>query len=300
MGGQIVQPDMAFRELVDLVKGGECVLFLGAGIHAPAPDDSKYKYPDDVRPLLGGELAEKLAEQCDYLTQLPQESPRDLQRVSLCYQYTKGLDRTKLVSVLDKHLMAGKKPSPLLKMLAALPFRLLVTTNYDRLIEAALRQKEKDPTVVIYNPDPDKPTQDPSQDPTSDRPLMFKMHGDLQTESSIVITDEDYITFVQRMADKEAIHPVPSTIRYRMSKWRTLFVGYSLRDYNLRLLFRTLRWRLDQSNFPCSFSIDRHPDPLILQVWQNERRFITFVPQDLWSFVPWLYKEVLGKEYADA
>jgi hypothetical protein len=299
MSGQIIQPDLAFSQLVQLVKSGECVLFLGAGIHAPAPADSPYQYPTELRPLLGGELAEKLAEQCNYEGQLPQESLRDLQRVSLCYQYTKGLDRTKLVSALDTYLMVGKKPSPLLKMLAAMPFRLLVTTNYDRLTEMALRQREKDPTVVVYSPDPDKPTPDPSQDPTADRPLMFKMHGDLQTENSIVISDEDYIAFVQRMADKEQNHPVPQTIRFRMQKWRTLFVGYSLRDYNLRLLFRTLRWRLDQSNFPCSFSIDCHPDPLILQVWQNERRFITFVPQDLWSFVPSLYKEVLGKDYAD-
>ncbi len=123
------------------------------------------------------------------------------------------------------------------------------------------------------------------------------MHGDFDDRASIVITDEDYITFVQRMSDKDALHPVPETIRYRMLKWPTLFVGYSLRDYNLRLLFRTLRWRVDPANFPQSFSVDRNPDPLILQVWQHERRFITFVTQDLWTFVPWLYKEVCGEEY---
>jgi hypothetical protein len=153
--------------------------------------------------------------------------------------------------------------------------------------------------VVVYDPDSDKPTRDVADDPTESQPLLFKMHGDLEQKDSIVITDEDYITFVQRMSDKDTIHPIPLSIRFRMTKWRTLFVGYSLRDYNLRLLFRTLRWRLDPANFPCSFSIDLHPDPLILQVWQNERQAITFVPQDLWTFVPWLYREVNGKEYAD-
>jgi len=298
MSAGAIQTDKVLTELARQVKKGECVLFLGAGVHAPPPDGAAF--PSELGPLLGGALAEKLAQECSYGEKLPQESPRDLQRVSLCFENTQGLGRAKLIDYLDEYLMKGKKPSPILKMLAALPIRIFVTTNYDRLLESALHQQEKDPTVVVYDPEASKPTRDPSDDPTEERPLLFKMHGDLQQSDSIVITDEDYITFVQRMSDKGELHPVPGTIRYRMSKWPTLFLGYSLRDYNLRLLFRTLRWRVDPSNFPPSFSIDRYPDPLILQVWQNTRKFITFVPEDLWSFVPWLYKEVRGKAYGDA
>ncbi|MHC4751068.1 MAG: SIR2 family protein, partial [Planctomycetota bacterium] len=101
----------------------------------------------------------------------------------------------------------------------------------------------------------------------------------------------------QRMSDKEALHPVPRTVRFRMHRWPTLFVGYSLRDYNFRLIFRTLRWNVDPANFPRSFSVDSSPDPLILKVWQNEMKLVTFVTQDLWTFIPWLFKEVNGKEY---
>jgi hypothetical protein len=32
-------------------------------------------------------------------------------------------------------------------------------------------------------------------------------------------------------------------------------------------------------------------------VWQDKSGFITFIVQDLWDFVPWLYQEVQGKEY---
>ena len=87
-------------------------------------------------------------------------------------------------------------------MLAALPFRIIVTTNYDRLLESALNKFEKDPVSVVYNPRSDEPTQDMIEEPTAERPLLFKMHGDLEQRDSIVITDEDYITFVQRMSDK--------------------------------------------------------------------------------------------------
>lgn len=365
------QPDNALTELARQIKTGECILFLGAGVHAPpesapqatiprdaqleavrralvenknysealqlmfgffcveppaelsglkdAPSADKpsgapghaaahdeaalseprpgYSYPPGIRPLLGGQLATKLAEECGFAGKLPHESPCDLQRVSLCFEKSRGLGRAKLVARLNEYLMTGKTPSPILDALAEMPFRIIVTTNYDRLMEAALRFHGKEPSVVIYDPSPDRPTPDDGPDPTQRNPLLFKMHGDLNQKESIVITDEDYITFVQRMSDKEVVYPVPMTIRYRMKKWSTLFVGYSLRDYNLRLLFRTLRWRVDPANFPPSFSIDRDPDPLILQVYENERQFITFVTQDLWSSVPYLYQEVTGKEF---
>jgi hypothetical protein len=292
-----VNDSRAVKELISDVKNGNCILFLGAGVHAPPPKDSPYVYPEEQRLPLGKDLAEKLADLCDYKKMFPEESSLDLQRVSLCYETTQGLGRKKLVDFLADHLTTGKKPSPALRMLAGLPFKIFVTTNYDGLLELALRKWDKDPYVIVYNPRSDKPTRDMEEDPTAKRPLLFKMHGDLDHRESIVITDEDYITFVQRMSDKHSLYPVPETVCYRMQKWPTFFVGYSLRDYNLRLIFRTLRWHVDPANFPSSYSVDRNPDPLFLQVYQHERRFITFVTQELWTFVPSLFKEIMGKEY---
>jgi hypothetical protein len=287
------------KNLIEQVKKGECILFFGAGVHAPPPDDSKYKYAPEAKPLLGRELVEIMARECDFKKNFPDESVLDLQRVSLCYEITKGLGRSKLVDFLSKNVQEDKKPSPALQMLAALPFKIVITTNYDRLFEKALFKVDKDPHVFIYDPSPsgDEPTPDLTTDPTIERPLLFKMHGDLDKRDSIVITDEDYINFVQRMSEKDIVHPVPQTIRFRMQRWPTLFVGYSLRDYNLRLLFRTLRWKVDTANFPESYSIDKWPDPLILQIWQNERHFITFLTEDLWTFVPSLYKAVHDEEF---
>jgi SIR2-like protein len=291
------------NRLVENVRRGECILFLGAGVHAPPSQGSPHTYPEEHRPPLGGDLADRLAEESGFKRAIKEEeefraeSPRDLQRVSL-YIHTR-LGRKELVDYLVKYLRDGKQPSPALRMLAGLPFKIIVTTNYDHLLESALRDKivSKDPVIFVYDPLSDKPTRDMTEDPTADRPLLFKMHGDLDQRDSIVITDEDYVTFVQRMSDKAALHPVPETVRYRMQKWPMLFVGYSLRDYNLRLLFRTLRWRIDEANFPRSVAVDKTPDPLIRSVWQDERKFVVFVAQDLWTFVPWLFKEVRGEEF---
>jgi exodeoxyribonuclease VII small subunit len=338
-----IEPSRPLRELSTQVAKGDCILFLGAGIHAPPPEGSRYAYRDEHRPPLGAELVNRLARDCglrqhtdtlrldeafqrleatlDRLEggELPlaegltafkdgvraarlysnrlREAPSDLQRVSLWIETATGLGRKTLVDCLVSHLSSGKRPSPALQMLAALPFRIIVTTNFDGLLESALKKFDKDPAVFVYSPHSLEATPDMTDDPTVERPMVFKIHGDLARRDSIVITDEDYITFTQRMSDKDVLNPVPQTIRFRMLKWPTLFVGYSLRDYNLRLLFRTLRWRVDPANFPPSFSVDKSPDPLILQVWQNQRRFVTFVTQDLWTFVPWLYEDVSGREF---
>jgi SIR2-like domain len=284
----------ALEELVARIKTGESILFLGAAVHAPPPSDSPYIYPEQQRPPLGEKLAEMLAKDCAFEQQCPGESPCDLQRVSLCFETTPGLGRKSLVDSVEAYLKGGKKPSPVLKMLAALPFKIIITTNYDQLLDDALRESGKGPFRIVYSPRLGEPTEDMTGDPTEKQPLVFKMHGDLEHRESIVITDEDYITFVQRMMEKDPAYPVPMTIRYRMNRWPTVFVGYSLRDYNLRLLFRTLRWRVDKAEVPPSFAVDRNPDPLILKVWQDERKFITFVTQDIWTFVPWLFEQVWG------
>ncbi len=289
--------NQTLRELLAYLKKGNCVLFLGAGVHAPPPDDSEYDYPEEHRLPLGGDLAQQLSEEFGFVThkEFQGESPRDLQRVALFVETNFG--RNALVNFLDEHLKKNRRPSPVLRMLAEMPFKIFVTTNYDRLLEKALVNCDKEPEHFIYNPDSSERTPDMIDDPTPENPLLFKMHGDLQKRESIVITDEDYITFVQRMSDKDAVHPVPQTVRYRMQKWPTLFFGYSLRDYNLRLLFRTLRWRVDPANFPLSYSVDNHPDPLIQKVWQEKSALIAFVTENLWTFVPQLYKEIMGKTF---
>ena len=137
------------------------------------------------------------------------------------------------------------------------------------------------------------------RDATEQNPVIFKIHGDVSRAETIVVTDEDYIQFVLRMSNKDPYDPLPLTLKYHLTGWTTLFVGYSLLDYNLRLLFKSLRWKIDSANVPDMYSVDRAPDPLILSVWHDPRRYVRFVAQDVWAFVPELYRIVRGKEIPD-
>ena len=285
-------------DIAAVVSRGECILFLGAGVHCPPPDDSAYSYPEAERPPFGSALSVQLAQACGLHDRYPNENEKQLARVSLFYETYKS--RSDLVREVETAVQIGKKPSPALRALAELPFPLVVTTNFDQLFERALSDAGKAPQVSVYSPDSDVQTTDYSGvQPTPERPFVLKIHGDIGRPESIVITDEDYIQFVLRMGDKEPYNPIPMTFRFFFMKLKTLFVGYSLVDYNLRLLFKTLRWRLDKAQIPDTYSVDLYPDPLILDVWQEQRRYVKFLAEDVWKFVPDLYRAVQGKEMPD-
>lgn len=213
--------------------------------------------------------------------------------MALFYEIARS--RRQLVDAVVEEVWTGKRPSPMLRALAELDFPLVITTNYDQLFESALISAGKQPRVAVYKPNPE--ASDDYRDPTAESPVVFKIHGDIRRPETIVITDEDYIQFVLRMSDKDPYDPVPLTLKFYLTGWPTLFVGYSLLDYNLRLLFKTLRWKIDRASVPDMYSVDIHPDPLIFDVWHNQRRYVKFVAEDVWMFVPRLYEHVLGKEF---
>lgn len=284
--------DDAVELIAGAVASQNCILFLGAGVHAPPPDGAGFEYPAEHRPPIGSALSQQLAESAHLAERFPNEDPSNLQRVALFYEIARS--RHQLVEAVKDAVQTNKRPSPVLNALAELGFPLVITTNYDRLFERALIIAGQDPRVSVYTPNLEATTD--YRDPSAQSPVVFKIHGDIERPETIVITDEDYIQFVLRMSNKEPFDPVPLTLKYYLTGWTTLFVGYSLLDYNLRLLFKTLRWKLDSASVPDMYSVDYLPDPLIFDVWYNQRRYVKFIAQDVWAFVPRLYERVLGKE----
>lgn len=275
------------------VAQGHYILFLGAGVHAPPPEGSPHSYPETERPPIGSKLSHDLASDSGFASTFPKEDVRNLQRVSLHYERT--FKRKRLVDRVREAVDEDKKPSAALRALADLDFPMIVTTNYDHILERALRAAGKEPQVLVYNPERYTVTDDFKAFGVK-KPAVFKMHGDVGDPASLVITDEDYITFLMRMADSGPTYPVPGEVMYHLKKLPTLFVGYSLMDYNLRLLFKSLRWKVDLAEVPDTYSVDLYPDPLIVDVYANERRQVQFIAQNVWEFVPALYKRVRNVE----
>jgi hypothetical protein len=292
IGGAAFEVTRALGLVAKAVGGRECILFLGAGVHAPPRAGSAFAYPAERRPPIGSALSRELADECGFAAWLPRDDPENLQRVALAYEI--AFSRTRLVDAVSDAVHVGKDPSPMLRALAQLDFPVVITTNYDQLFERALTDAGKQPRVAIYTPRLEQTID--YRKPTVQSPIVFKIHGDISRPETIVITDEDYIDFVLRMSNKEPYDPLPRRLKVYLTDWTTLFVGYSLLDYNLRLLFKTLRWKIDNANLPDMYSVDLAPDPLIMDVWQSRRRYVTFIAQDVWAFVPRLYELVLREE----
>lgn len=288
-----------FDDIVNATKAGECILFLGAGVHYPPADtDPIYRgcYPEAEQPPVGSGLAKILADDSqifddpNYSADEKQAIAGNLQRISLYYEIAKS--RPKLIAKVQDAVSDQKRPSRAVRALAALDFPIVCTTNYDKLFETALIQAGKNPIVASYSNDRFAITQDyrsPNLNPR--KPFLFKIHGDIDDPSySIVITDEDYIHFILRMITGNGQNdPIPKAFRYYVSLLPMLFIGFSLMDYNLRLLFKILGWEISHPKE--SYAIGPYPDGLIKQKYDPP---VKFIARDVWSFVPDLYQAVKG------
>jgi hypothetical protein len=119
--------------------------------------------------------------------------------------------------------------------------------------------------------------------------VIYKMHGSIFPETdewdNFVITEEDYVEFLSRMTTSTAI---PSLFYPHFRERSFLFLGYSLRDWNLRVVLKNLSKYLpkrradgddDEDELP-SWAIQRNPSELESKLWARRRVGIFDLPLD--------------------
>jgi hypothetical protein len=279
----VAEPDdQHFLVVSHLMAQGEVIPFLGAGANLCDRPHGEAWAKGSFLPS-GGELARKLAEQSSY----PTTETGDLLRVS---QYVDAAFGDKdLYRYLRAVFDADYPPSSLHRFLAALPAflrgrdapqPLLITTNYDDLLERALDARGEKYDVVWYaakagalggqflhRPYKGKtvPIKFPNKYtslklPVSERTVILKLHGAVDRANpkgdSYVITEDDYIDYLAAQADVGG--QIPIAVRERMADNHFLFLGYSMRDWNLRVILSRL-WGGQQLDLT-SWSIQLPPD----------------------------------------
>ena len=147
-------------------------------------------------------------------------------------------------------------PTPLHEFLADAPAPLLVvTTNYDDLMERAYKQRRKPCDVVVHMTDQEKVLWWPHGEATPKEVLaddllidldqvsvVYKMHGAIDRREKFlghyVITEDDYIEFLTRMTRRNVI---PSIFAEPFQTRPFLFLGYGLYDWNLRVILNRIQ-----------------------------------------------------------
>jgi SIR2-like domain len=278
-----------YRLIATRLMDGAVVPFLGAGVSVCGrPPSTEWKrgcyLPN------GRELAQYLARGADY----PTTDPMDLLRVS---QYIDvKLGNGPLYDALHEVFDADYVPTPMHRLLASLPatiraargdgprfFPLYVTTNYDSLLEQALRDAREEYDLVTYVADgPDKSrfvhTRPDGQATLimvpnqykelrcEERPVVAKIHGAVsrrpEERDSFVITENHYIAY---LSHSDIAQLIPLNITTRMRKSHFLFLGYNLKDWNLRVILHRL-WG-DEGLSYNSWAIQPDPDKIDDRAW---------------------------------
>lgn len=272
-----------------IVRGGRFVVVLGSGVNVGCgnlPDANK--------------LAVELARQYDYPIRATGDRV-DLTEVAEYVAVVEGPDI--LYGALQNHLSVDCDVSNVHRFLATLPsvterlgyprqHQLIVTTNYDTLLEQAFREAEEPFDLAVYvasgddkgkfvhipvegSPERAEPTNSYDKFPFHDdgelwRTLIVKIHGAVTTHDTahvwrdnFVVTEDNYIDY---LSGGEMSELVPVAILERLRRSHCLFLGYDIREWSLRVFLKRV-WGAQIRNV--SWTVQESPDELEERLWKQ-------------------------------
>lgn len=282
--------DEHYRVVAKRIMAGAVVPFLGAGVNLCGRPETKSPWRPGAYLPNGSELAHYLADGLGY----PYRDPGDLLRVS---QYVDvSLGSGALYETLHSAFDADYPPTSVHRLLASLPglvrgrrggvrpfFPLIVTTNYDDALERTFGLVGEPFDLVTYmaegpergkfrhtRPDGTSTLIEVPNEYTElrceERPVIAKIHGTVgrgvEDSDSYVITENHYISY---LTHTDIAQLIPLFIATRMRKSHFLFLGYSLKDWNLRVILHRI-WGDSRPKFR-SWAIQSKPDGLDEKSW---------------------------------
>jgi SIR2-like domain len=264
---------------------GAVVPLLGAGANLCDPARQGWELGRNLPS--GGELSRYLVNHCGY----PGGDTNDLLRVSQYAEAKRGdgtlYDALHVVFTASYgytvvHEFLAGLPRQLAAAGNARPYQLIVTTNYDDALEQALTSAGEPFDLIWYAAtgphagkfmhkppgEEPRPIKRPNEYRLSveDRTVILKIHGAVsradRSSDSYVISEDHYIRFLSN-TNLNAL--VPKTLLATLLNSHFLFLGYSLRDWNLRVILHQIWTQREQSRD--SWAIQREVDEIDSALW---------------------------------
>jgi hypothetical protein len=242
------------RPLLDDLLQGRWIPVIGAGLSRNAV------LPKGSRVPLWQELGQAFA---DEMKGYPFRDPIDA-----ISAYEHEFRRVKLAEKLSELLFVDlAKPGRVHEALCRLGFDIVCTTNIDFLLERGYDAIGRPSRPVVYD---DQLSMGDRRESGSDDPkvTLLKLHGDVNNPKALVVTEEDYESFLNR-------HAIKATYLANLLICRTaVLVGYSLDDPDFRQIWRVISDRLGDLRRPAySLAVGASPSDIA----RFERRGITTV-----------------------
>jgi hypothetical protein len=241
------------------------------------------------------ELAAKLAKRFGLNSARP-----DLAEVAQYVYVTNG--ESDLYRALKEILKAARKPGPVHTFLAGLPgtleklglekqYQLIVSTSFDDTLERAFNHEREPYDLAVFMAEEGKffhfPWEGDSpveidvpnkylgfpieEDSKLRRTVIVKIHGAVDNvigayswEGNYVITQDQYIDYLSR-SPIESLVPVQILDQLRQS--HCLFLGYTVRDWNLRVFLKRI-WKGGRFRAR-SWAVEPDPDVIEWDFWKQ-------------------------------
>jgi DNA-binding SARP family transcriptional activator len=268
-----------FSEVLEALFAGRLVAVLGADV---------------------ADLASRLAQRFDFAV-----NGYGLPRIAQYVAVMKGLGP--LYDELHALLDADAAPTPIHRFFASLPpvlrergvpHQLLVTTSYDLALEAAFLDAGEEFDVVSYvaaganrgkfchiAPDGtgrviDLPNTYATELSLEERTVILKLHGQVDRDparawESFVVTEDDYIGY---LAKSDVAGAVPVGLAAKLRRSHFLFLGYTMADWNLRVILNRL-WS-DQPLSYRSWAVQPDAKPIEREFWRRRDVDVHELPLD--------------------
>ena len=316
--GVAMPPDAAHYDdvLQQMVDEGNLVVFAGSQLTGGQCDP-----PERSAPLpCAEELAAGLAERFGIAP-----AQLDLPGIAQYVYVTRG--KPDLYRALRRLVTADPTPGPVHRFLARFPrtlrelglekrYQLIVSTNFDMTLEQAFDDELEPYDLAVYmasGPDKGKFVHFPAEgaprpiaDPNSytklpmgidydlERTVILKIHGavdgnigDYRWKENYVITEDHYIDYLSR-SPIESLVPVQVLDKLRES--HCLFLGYTVRDWNLRVFLKRI-W--EGSLGAKSWAVGPDPDPVEKELWAQSN--VDLYSSDLADYTAALHDRLVAR-----
>jgi hypothetical protein len=206
-----VQTDTFIESYADALREQSAAVFAGAGLSIPAGLINWAELMEEIAADLGLSL----------------DREHDLVSIAQFHVNERG-GRNRINQKLVSEFAERATLTDNHRILASLPIATYWTTNYDHLIEDALRQAHKRPDVKIAVDN--LATTLPRRDA-----VVYKLHGDVLNAGDAIVTRDDYETFEEKRG------LFSTALRGDLVAKTFLFIGFSFNDPNLGYILGRIR-----------------------------------------------------------
>lgn len=162
------------------------------------------------------------------------------------YDNDGSIDHERYKNIIKEKLSVAAEPNEIDNIILELLPDHIITTNYDTLLENANSLNARLYNCVYKDEDLLK---------QGNNHYIIKMHGDINDLDSIVLKESDYISYSQSHV------LIETKIKSLLIDHTFLFVGYSLNDYNLKLILGWIDYLAKENEV-----FDERPKNYIIQL----------------------------------